>query len=97
MGTTSPATVRAAAAEKRNVSMARVTSPAAVLHGLAASAAMVRVKRSWSPASSRAASSRMAARRCVGSGSAIASWAAAMASSRWCSSPRCTRPTSDPS
>ena len=62
IGTTSPASVRAATAANVNVDTARCASTRAVLIGLAASLAMSRANSSTRSASRRAAVSRISAR-----------------------------------
>ena len=97
-GTTSPASVRASAAAKRNVSTARSASTRAVLSGLAASAAMIRANSSRRSASRRAAVSRTSARFQRGSGpAASAALATATARSTSAGVHTGTRPISAPS
>lgn len=96
MGTTSPVSVRAAAAANRNVDTARCASTRAVFSGLAASAAIVRARSSSRRRSSAATASSTSARLQVGR-TPTAGRAAATARSTSAAPCTGTRPTSEPS
>ena len=90
--------VRASTAANVNVETARFASTRAVFIGFAASAAITRAKSSVRSASSRAAVSRISARRQAGSGSAERRAVAAATACSTSAGPAAgTRPTSWPS
>ncbi len=97
IGTTSPASLRASTAAIVNVETARDASTRAAFMGLPASAEIVRATSSARSSTSRAVRSRIAARSCAGSGSAIARSAASIALVVSAAPPFATRPTSEPS
>ena len=96
IGTTWPASVRASTAAEVYVDTARCASTRAAFIGLPASAEIVRATSSWRSRRSAATRSRIAARSCAGSGSAIARSAASTARRASSAPAFATRPTTSP-
>jgi hypothetical protein len=96
IGTTSPASFRASTAARVKVDIARCASTRAAFIGLPASSEISRATSSWRRPSIPATRTRISARLCAGSGSAMARSAASIAR-RVSSAPAlATRPTTSP-